>query len=138
MRHSDNVAGLVDLASPRVSATPASQQLRVLFRCRQTRPGGLGLGLDSTGAGLDLDSVSGLQPLGDPVDLPDYVIRDFMQLRSWLRHTALSHLVCGRLDALTLSRTALSMNIRQSRTRRPQLPATQRPRRCCHHSEQCP
>jgi hypothetical protein len=46
--------------------------------------------------------------------LPDYVIRDFMQLRSWLRHTALSHLVCGRLDALTLSRTALGMNIRQS------------------------
>jgi hypothetical protein len=28
---------------------------------------------------------------GDPVDLPDYVIRDLMQLRSWLRHTALSH-----------------------------------------------
>ncbi len=86
VRHSDNVAGLVDLASPQVSATPASQQLLVLFRCRQTRPGGLGLGLDLYRRSLDLDSVGGLQPLGDPVDLPDYVIRDLIQLRSWLRH----------------------------------------------------
>ncbi len=88
VRHSDNVAGLVDLASPQVSATPASQQLLVLFRCRQTRPGGLGLGLDlyRRSLDLDLDSVGGLQPLGDPVDLPDYVIRDLIQLRSWLRH----------------------------------------------------